>query len=497
MELIIRILTFLESVIYHILRPVFWWVYRKQPPKIALIKNPILQLSAVKIAEKIRQKELSSETVILAYIERIKEVNPLLNAVVENRFEAAIQDARACDKKLATGEVTAKELEIEKPLFGVPVTVKESCALKGLSHTGCTLARAGIKANYDSLSVLSLKTAGAIPLCVTNTPELCLGFESQNPLFGTTNNPYDIRKTAGGSSGGEGALLGSSSSLIGVGSDIAGSIRLPAHLNGVFGHKPTPGIISIEGHLPFCDGVEFQKYLVIGPLARYAEDLALAVKVMANRNTAALRLDEPVDVKSLKIRYMEAVEESFGLISVSEDIKRVIRDGARYLEGIGADVERVMIPELTDSLDIGMALFFGMKEMPQLLLDPEDPKHESNPISELGKLLFGLSRHNSSAILFKLLRDVHAFIPQSKLPSYRGKVQKLERIFTELLGTNGVFLFPTFVRSAPLHDQLTLQLAGALYCLIFNVLGFPATHVPMGLDSEGLPVGVQVRTIVR
>ncbi|XP_015518190.2 fatty-acid amide hydrolase 2 [Neodiprion pinetum] len=493
MELVIRLFTFLSNILYHILRPFFWYANRHPGSKISAAKDPILKLSAVAIAEKIRQRELSSEAVISAYIARIREVNPLLNAVVEDRFESAIREAKLCDEKLATGEVTAKQLEAEQPLYGVPVTVKESCAVKGLSHTGFSLARSGVKANYDSEPVVRLKIAGAIPLCVTNTPELCLGFETQNNVFGTTNNPYDTRRTAGGSSGGEAALLTSAASVIGIGSDIAGSIRLPAHLNGVFGHKPTPGAISIEGHFPYVDDAEFCRYLVIGPMTRYAEDLALAVRVMADRNcTAALRLDSPVDVKSVKVRYMEEVEASFGLVPVHEDVKRTIKQAAEYLRVAGADVEKVNIGQLKDSLELGLVLFFGMHKMPQILLNPDDPKHESNTLSEAGKAIFGLSRHTKSAIFFKFMKDVKVLVPRSRRPSFRMEAQKLQRTFMDLLGDDGVFLFPTFVTSAPFHGQLSLQLAGTLYCIICNVLGLPSTHVPMGLDSEGLPVGLQV-----
>ncbi|XP_046739207.1 fatty-acid amide hydrolase 2 [Diprion similis] len=493
MELVIRLFVFLSKIIYNILRPFFWYTNRHPGPKISVAKDPILNLSAVAIAEKIRQRELSSEAVISAYIARIKEVNPLLNAVIEDRFESAIREAKLCDEKLATGEVTAKQLKIEQPLYGVPVTVKETFAVKGLSHTGCSLARVGVKANYDSESVIRLKIAGAIPLCVTSTPELCLGFETQNNVLGTTNNPFDVRRTAGGSSGGEAALLSSAASVIGLGSDLAGSIRIPAHLNGVFGHKPTPGAIAIEGHFPYVSDADFRRFLVAGPMTRYAEDLALAFRVLADRNyIAALRLDAPVDVKSVKVRYMEEVEASFGLESVHEDIKRTIRQAAEHLGVAGADVQKVNIGQLKDSLELSLALLFGMQEMPQFLLNPDDPKHESNPLAEAGKAVFGLSRYTKTAICFKLLKDTKGFIPHSRHLLLRMEAKKLQRTFSDLLGDDGVFLFPTFVRSAPFHGQLTLQLAGTLYCMVCNVLGLPSTHVPMGLDREGLPVGLQV-----
>lgn len=184
-------------------------------------------------------RQLRSEDVVRAYIERIREVNPLINAVVEERFEAAIEEARKADALIA--ETQPLWLIKNYPLLGVPCTVKESCSLRGAPLTGGSLARKGLRATTDGEAVAHIRAAGCIPLLVSNTPEYCLNWESYNHITGRTLNPYDNRRTAGGSSGGEGALIGSGASLFGVGSDVAGSIRVPAHCNGIFGHKPTAG----------------------------------------------------------------------------------------------------------------------------------------------------------------------------------------------------------------------------------------------------------------
>lgn len=492
MEWTIRILSFLQSILLIFLRPIYWYINRERPPTVPAIKNSLLTITAVELAKKIRQREISSESIVEAYIDRIKEVNPIVNAVVEHRFEAALRDARICDKKLEAGEVNAITLEVEQPLYGIPFTVKESCSLKGLSHTGCTLVRQGTTALSDSFVVETLKNAGGIPLCVTNTPELCLGFETSNHLFGRTCNPYDARHSAGGSSGGECALLGAGASLIGIGSDIGGSIRLPALFNGVFGHKPTPGVISIKGHYPYSEGTAFQKYLVVGPLTRYWEDLDLTMKIMSAKSPINLRLGEPVDVKKLKVFYMHDSVESFGVIPAHEDIKRVIRKASKYLEGCGSEVIEVAMEEMKESLEVALSLFFAMEDVPQILINPDDPKHERNVLTEAFKALLGLSQYTKMAIFVKFLKDANAFISQSKLPHFRRQGEVLREKFIKMLGTDGVFLYPTFTKPAPLHNQMALQITAIVYCLIFNVLGFPSTQVPMGLNNNGLPVGFQI-----
>ncbi|KAK0182056.1 hypothetical protein PV327_000227 [Microctonus hyperodae] len=397
MEWTLRFFACLANIFLVILKPYFWIRDCKRPPKLPPANNDLLNISAVKLAKKIRHGEVSSEQVIKTYIERIKKVNPLLNSVVENRFEAALIDARQCDKMLALHEVTIQQLEEQMPFFGVPFTVKESCGLKGLSYTGCTTVREGIKANEDSLIVQSMKAAGAIPLCVTNTPELCSGFETANLLYGVTCNPYDGRHSAGGSS------------------DLSGSIRIPALFNGIFGHKPTP---------------------VLGPMARYAEDLHAAVKVMSSGCKVNLRLDEPVNLAKLKVFYLENVEKNCGVKSVDGEIRNAIRRAVTHFEKLGAKVDKAIIPELLESSEIGILKLLTIPDVPNILIHPKDPK--------------------------------------------------------QMLGDDSVFIYPTFPTPAPRFGQIVLQTAAGMYSLLCNILGLPATEVPMGLNHQGLPIGFQV-----
>ncbi|XP_041340591.1 fatty-acid amide hydrolase 2 isoform X4 [Pyrgilauda ruficollis] len=228
--------------------------------------------------------------VVEAYVERIKEVNPLINAVVKDRFEEALQEARQVDKLLSEGPADDC-LEEKFPLLGVPITVKEAFSLYGMPNTSGLVNRRNVIATSDATVVSRLKQAGAIPLGVTNCSELCMWYESSNRVYGRTNNPYDLQRIVGGSSGGEGCVLAAACSVVGVGSDIGGSIRMPAFFNGVFGHKPTTGVVPNDGQFPDAYGVR-TSYLCTGPMCRYAEDLEPVLRVMAgpgvsNRTLAA------------------------------------------------------------------------------------------------------------------------------------------------------------------------------------------------------------------
>ncbi|XP_012276648.1 fatty-acid amide hydrolase 2-A isoform X2 [Orussus abietinus] len=492
MEWAIRLFFVLQSVLLQLLRPVLWYLNRQRPSLVPPPKDSILKKSAVDLAAWIRRREITSEAVVEAYICRMKEVNPLINAVVEDRFEEALRDARRCDERLRAGEVNAVTLRTLQPLYGVPFTVKESCSLKGLSHTGCTLVRQGTKAHSDGSFVAALRKAGAIPLCVTNTPELCSGFESANYLYGRTNNPYDLRCSAGGSSGGEAALLGAGASLIGVGSDLAGSIRLPALFNGVFGHKPTAGIISTNGHYPNSDSPWFRKCLVVGPMARYAEDLILAMQIVTSDSKQDLRFDQPIRIGDLKVFYVEDLGESLGSISPSKEIKGSIAKASRYLEKSGATVAEIDLGDLEDIVEICFSPIFCVDSLPQILINPDDPKHERSSPAEIVKSFLGFSLYTKSAIFMKLVKDIRGFIPVSKAPFYEKKGEQLRQKLLETLGKDGVLICPTFPTVAGYHNNTVLQSSAAIYCALFNVFGFPSTQVPMGLNENGMPLGFQV-----
>ncbi len=246
--------------------------------------DPLLLLSGSRIAVRIRRREVSSLQAVEAHVRQIERVNPALNAVVAERFDAARAEARAADARVASGDGDLP------PFHGVPCSIKESFALTGMPFTSGLVARKGLRAAADAAGVARLRRAGAIPLGVTNVSELCMWMESNNRVYGRSNNPYDPRRTVGGSSGGEGAIVGAGGTPFGLGADIGGSIRMPAFFNGVFGHKPSGGLVDNAGQYPLA-APPAQPYLCTGPLARRAEDLAPLLRVLA-----AADIEDPAGV---------------------------------------------------------------------------------------------------------------------------------------------------------------------------------------------------------
>ncbi|XP_076163973.1 fatty-acid amide hydrolase 2-like [Ptiloglossa arizonensis] len=486
-----HILSVIIHLIYYVLRPFLVLIHIKKPPAIPPIKNPLLKVSASELARKIRHGELSSRTVVEAYIERIKEVNPFLNAVVEERFEAAVNDAEICDANLKTGKVNVATLEREKPLYGVPVTIKETCSLAGMSYTGGNLWRKGMKASEDGSAVKMIKNAGAIPLCVTNIPELCTGIHTTNLIVGSTKNPYDTRKSAGGSSGGEGALLGAGASIIGIGSDLMGSIRIPSHFNGIFGHKSTPGIIPNKGHLPDFTGTTIEFMFVYGPMTRYMEDLYLVMKILTAKCERPLGFDDPVDVKSLRVFYLDNFDSFCGIRSTTTDIRETIKEATRYLAGNGARVEHLS-QEWVSSMYILLMSSLGEIKIPELLLDPKYNERNERPYLELVKAIFGLSDYTIPLAYVQLLRKVHGYIPPSTEKYYRKLREEIRHKVNNVLGNDGVFICPAFSQTADLQQLLFYQSDSIIYSAFSNMMHLPSTYVPMGLNSDGLPIGFQV-----
>jgi Asp-tRNA(Asn)/Glu-tRNA(Gln) amidotransferase A subunit family amidase len=319
-------------------------------------------------------------------------VEPFLNSIVDNRFDDAIKDAQRADKIIRD---TPSLYIIENyPLLGVPFTVKESIAVKGLSYGTATKARIGVKAEKDALVVEKLRAVGAIPLLVSTTPEYCLSWECNNLVYGRTMNPHNLSRTSGGSSGGEAALNSAGASCFGVGmklvvtlqkkfklikclfcegSDIAGSIRIPSMFVGIFGHKPTPGIISLDGHFPNSIDKNFNNYLTIGPMCRYSKDLAHLTKIMSNEIFhSKLRLDVPISTSDIRIFYLPSANEfSIGLWNVDEIIQRRMLEAVSHFKSNGVYVEQLPSDftgfDINETLEISISTFFDIADIPDML----------------------------------------------------------------------------------------------------------------------------------
>src|ERR1700723_2682772 len=315
--------------------------------------NDLTFLPAVSMAEKIRKKEISPAELIDAHLTRIDKLNPKLNAFIHVDAERAREAARD-----ATSTVLNKTAL--GPLHGVPLSIKSSLSVEGLRCEAGSRLHAGLVARRDAVLVTRLRKAGAIILGVTNTPELLMAWETDNLLYGRTNNPWDLERTPGGSSGGEAAAIAAGMSAGGVGSDGGGSIRVPAHFSGICGLKPTPGRIPITGHFPVPEG-PFASIGVVGPMARTVADLKLLFEMMQGWDDVD-PCAAPVEGRELDEKTVNAVPIGFfeddERTPVTEETRSAVEHAAVTLMDYGFRVEPFR-PEGLEKARVLWWEFFG------------------------------------------------------------------------------------------------------------------------------------------
>lgn len=487
MQLILRISAFLLYWIgskLHFLIRLCSGIKREAIPE---FDSDILSLSAVKLVQKLKACEISSEELVREYIKRIKAVNPVLNAVVQDRFSEAIEEAKKADRVIV---LTADKQDLfhKYPLFGIPFSVKESVGVESLSHVvGCQYRR-GMKSPEDGAAIALLRQAGAIPLVVTANPELCVSWETVSMTHGRCNNPYNTQYTPGGSSGGEGALNGAGASVFGIGSDFCGSIRIPAMFNGVYGHKPTGDLVSPKGHFPHTNQVGMEKCLQMGPMTRFVDDLPLLLNVISGDK--ASKLVDGVEIDKMKIFYVDLSMKTT-VLPISKSIKKSIDNACNHFSSKGNEVLKLDIKEMRDIMEIVVAKLM-LFVPPSILKNLENSDESTTTLSELAKHVKGKPEHTLSTLYFQSLYDYRFTLPVFRKDHYINVMEALEANLKETLGNDGVLLFPTFHRSAILHNTSIIHSPGVVLTGIFNVLGFPCLHIPTGLNKKGLPVGFQI-----
>src|SRR5262245_40092556 len=295
--------------------------------------------TATRLARAIRNGRLSSVEATESHLERIAALNGALNALVVVDRDGALKAARAADR--ARNKKNAKL----PPLHGVPITIKEAFDVAGLHTTSSFAPLKDNVAQADASLVARLRSAGAVILGKTNVPELCMDFQTDSPLFGTTKNAWDSRRTAGGSTGGGGVAVAARLSPLELGSDIGGSVRNPAHYNGIFSLKPTEWRVPSRGHVPGLPGqTRTVRYMgVFGPLARSVDDLDTALRIIAGPDgneaeAAPVPLGPTPALKAKGLRI--AVLESNPLVKVSADTASVVQATVRLLGKAGAKLKR-------------------------------------------------------------------------------------------------------------------------------------------------------------
>ena len=432
----------------------------------------LMYASATTLAHAIRDKQVSSQEVVEAYLKRIEEVNPQLNAVVQLTADEALAQARQADAALARREIIG-------PLHGVPMTIKDQFDTAGVISTAGTRGRANFVPEQDAVAVARLRGAGAIILGKTNLPEFAIAFETDNLVYGRTNNPYDVSRTSGGSSGGEAAIIGAGGSPLGLGTDAAGSIRWPAHCCGIAGIKPTRGRVPMTGVFPPTVGTTGSLWHA-GTLARFVEDLALTLPLISGVDWhdpavvgMTLKDSHAADLKGLRV----AFHTNNGIVSPTPETVQVVKSMATALSDSGMVVEEALPYGIEQSYDLLRGLFAadggaGVQHLLQMVGTAEP----SQLLLKLAGILqpFALSTAEFGGLLAQL--DMFRAIMLSFLEQY------------------DVILCP--VNSSPaLPHGTTLDeenLPGFSYTVAYNLTGWPAVVVRGGTSPEGLPIGVQV-----
>ncbi len=465
----------------------------------------VTQQSATSLAQSIRNGERRAVAVVDAHIHEVKRVNGAINALVEDRFSAARLEAERADERVRSAHPD-DELP---PLLGVPFSVKQAFQLEGMTHASGSLMRETVRAQKTSTCVQRLIDAGAIPLGVTNVPELAMWMETDNRLFGRTQNPYDLSRTAGGSSGGEGALIGAGAVPFGVGSDTGGSIRLPAFFCGVFGHKPSRARVPGTGHHPAPEAGA-GRYVTFGPLARRAEDLEMLLGLMEGEDGVDVNADDrahlsPLSASRLTGRMSNANGNSLKLdattaqhlkVLVVQDRPKVAaavdhaeRRAAAALARRGARLEAMSLRGTRQGFRIWGDALRASNEPPFSIALGGGTAVKSG--RTFVKTLLRRGPHTLPAAGLALLDDLGRVFP-GLVKGGVALAEEMAEAIDAALGDHGVLLFPTYPRPAPKHGAPLLRPLDFATCGMWNVLGHPVTQVPAGLSRAGLPVGIQV-----
>jgi len=447
--------------------------------------------SAHEILEKIKQGEVSSLEVLESFLAQVEKVNPKINAIVALDIERAKEKAKEADNKISLKSKLG-------PLHGLPMTIKDAFEVEGIVSTGGNPAWKDNIPKRNAEAVQRLVDAGAIIFGKTNVPFLSSDLQSFNKIYGTTNNPWDLERTPGGSSGGSAAALAAGMTPLELGSDIGGSIRVPAHFCGLYGHKPSYNIISEVGHMPPPPGsiLTGNGLSVAGPLARSPEDLEIALDVLVSaqeQDSQAWKVKLPKartkKIKELKI----AVWPDEPYAEADNEITNLIKDTAKDLKHAGAKVETVDLPISFEEIDKIYSLLLNplmLAGSPKETFETLAKLNESldpNDMSELAKVARGSVLKHADWVLVNAMR------------------QNMRQKWREFFNKFDVILCPTCITPAfkhnhnPVHERkLTINgkddeyLRATLWAGPAVSAGLPSTNVPIGMSSNNLPISMQI-----
>lgn len=434
-----------------------------------LIKQP-----AHKIVELIKAKVVSSEEVTRAFLHRIQEVNPSLNAVIQLDEEKSLQLAKKADLAITRGETLGL-------LHGLPITVKDTINIFGYNNTYGSHLYDDYHPEQEGTCITRLRSAGAVVLGLTNSPELLTAYESDNLIYGKTNNPYDKNRSSGGSSGGEAAIISANGSPLGLGTDGGGSIRVPAHFCGISGLKPTQGLVPLTGiALPGAGAGCLQAFGTCGPMARFVDDLTLALSVLSGPDafdptSPPVVIGNPfeVDVSQLRIAYFT----DNGIVTPSKDIVEATLDAVRVLADLGAKVEEARPENIEKTFELHWEPFFTLCDGGE----------------SVNGFLKSLSATKISPLRKQFNLDAKKYnLTSAQLNQRFAEIAKFKWDTYHFLNQYDLIICPPCATTAKLHGQCLNEIQDFTYTMSFNNSGSPAAVIPIATSQDGLPIGIQI-----
>jgi len=420
--------------------------------------------SLKEIVKAIAEREVSPVEVAQTYLERISRLNPALNSVVTVAPDV-LDRAREAETVMMRGDAAGA-------LHGVPITIKDTIETAGLRTTSGSKVRADFVPTTDPPAVARLKAAGAIILGKTNAAEMAMDYTADNPVFGRTNHPQDPKLTPGGSSGGEAVAIATGMSPGGIGSDLAGSIRIPAHFCGIAGLKPTTRRVPGDGQFPPSTG-PYGLGAVIGPMARSVGDLRLLFRVLSGGHGS-----EPL-AKGIRVAWYC----DDGVVPVTDETSAAVQTAARVLADAGLVAEEHLPPHVERGNELWLKLFSRAS------------------VVQLRQIYAGRENEGGSFVSWRLATADQT--PPPSLDEYIAGWMERDRLREELLRwmeTTPIIVAPVGSTPAYEHDTLKVTVRGETfgtfraftYAQTFNVFDLPVVTVPAGRSVAGLPIGVQI-----
>ncbi len=444
------------------------------------VTSDLTHLSATDMMQGLARRAFSSVELVTAHIQRMEQVNPKVNAIAYRRYDLALEEAQAADQVRRS---CANSFQDVPRLLGMPLTIKEMYRVEGLPITGGVHKYRDRIATEDAAVVARVKTAGAIIVAKTNMSTLTMAHETDNVLFGRTNHPLDPLRTPGGSSGGEAVLISSFASPWGIGSDLGGSIRLPAHLCGLVGLRPTYDRISTIGEYP-----SYPHHLHMnsaGVLARHVSDAQVLYEVLSDHEI------QPLTLRDVPIKWLTGTEKA----PLDEELAAGMERVVIALRDVGLTVNVV-----DDGLLTGVTTLWKnivLQDRGKQTIEEIREGSSFHLFSELTKSGRGKSVYHKWVL--RLLLGARLFPPSEQtIRAFPQQIEQFRDKFRTITEDHGVLLTPLYPTTAPRHGKITHYVYNNMgqrvlpYLVFVNVLGYPSIAVPIGRTKSGFPFGIQI-----